>query len=41
MKKNTLDKIAEVLEKEINEVILPEDVMEKARLPLERMVKIV
>ena len=41
MKKNTLDKIAEVLEKEINEVILPEDVMEKARIPLERMVKIV
>ncbi len=41
MKKNTLDKIAEVLENETNEVVLPKDVMEKARLPLERMVKIV
>ncbi|WP_029522049.1 quinolinate synthase NadA [Persephonella sp. KM09-Lau-8] len=41
MKKNTLDKIADVLEKETNEVILPEDIIEKARKPLERMLSIV
>jgi len=41
MKKNTLDKILEVLEEETNEIILPEDVIEKARIPLEKMVSIV
>ncbi|MCX7738912.1 MAG: quinolinate synthase NadA [Hydrogenothermaceae bacterium] len=41
MKKNTLEKILDVLEKEINEVILPPDVMEKARIPLERMLEVV
>jgi len=41
MKKNTIDKIAYVLETEENEVILPEDLMERARKPLERMLSIV
>lgn len=41
MKKNTLEKVLDVLEKEINEVILPPDVMEKARIPLARMLEVV
>ena len=41
MKKNTLDKIADVLEKETNEIVLPPDIIEKARKPLERMLSIV
>ncbi|RMA92503.1 quinolinate synthase NadA [Hydrogenothermus marinus] len=41
MKKNTLDKIKEVLENENNEIILDEELMEKARKPLERMLNIV
>ena len=41
MKKNTLDKILEVLDKEINEITLPEDVIEKAARPLKRMLEIV
>ena len=41
MKKNTLDKILDVLENETNEITLPEDIIEKARIPLERMVQIV
>jgi quinolinate synthase len=41
MKKNTLDKIAYVLETENNEVILPEDLIERAKIPLERMLNIV
>ncbi|MEJ5172707.1 MAG: quinolinate synthase NadA [Hydrogenothermaceae bacterium] len=40
MKKNTLDKVAQVLEEETNEVILPEEVIEKARIPLERMLNL-
>ena len=41
MKKNTLDKIKEVLENETNEIVLPEEVIEKARKPLDRMLEIV
>ncbi|RMD46634.1 MAG: quinolinate synthase NadA [Aquificota bacterium] len=41
MKKNTLDKIKEVLETENNEIILDEELMEKARTPLEKMLSIV
>ncbi len=41
MKKNTLDKILEVLDKETNEITLPEDVIEKAAKPLKRMLEIV
>ena len=41
MKKNTLEKILYVLETEENEITLPEDIMEKARKPLERMLQIV
>lgn len=41
MKKNTLEKVAQVLERETEDVILPKDVMEKARIPLERMLKVV
>ena len=40
MKKNTLEKIADVLENETNEVILPSDIIEKARKPLDRMLEI-
>ena len=41
MKKNTLDKIKEVLENETNEIVLPEEIIEKARKPLDRMLEIV
>jgi len=41
MKKNTLDKILDVLENETNEIILPDEVIEKAKIPLERMTQIV
>ena len=41
MKKNTLDKILEVLDKETNEITLPEDIIEKAAKPLKRMLEIV
>jgi len=41
MKKNTLEKILYVLETEENEITLPEDIMNKARKPLERMLQIV
>ncbi len=41
MKKNTLDKIKEVLENETNEIVLPEEIIEKARKPLDRMLQIV
>ncbi len=40
MKKNTLEKIADVLENETNEIILPPDIIEKARKPLDRMLEI-
>ncbi|WP_457638904.1 quinolinate synthase NadA [Persephonella sp.] len=41
MKKNTLEKIADVLENETNEVVLPEDIIQKARKPLDLMLSIV
>ena len=41
MKKNTLDKILDVLENETNEITLPQEVIEKAKIPLERMTQIV
>lgn len=40
MKKNTLEKVLQVLEQEINEIKLPEDIIEKAKIPLERMLSI-
>ena len=40
MKKNTLQKVADVLENMTNEVKVPKDIAEKARLPIERMLKI-
>ena len=40
MKRNTLEKVAESLEKLQYEVKVPRDLAEKARLPIERMVKI-
>ena len=40
MKKNTLEKIADVLENETNEIVLPPDIIEKARKPLDRMLEI-
>ena len=41
MKKNTLEKIRDVLIEETNEIVLPEDIIEKARKPLDRMLSIV
>ncbi|WP_456402465.1 quinolinate synthase NadA [Persephonella sp.] len=41
MKKNTLEKIADVLEREINEITLPQDIIEKAKKPLDRMLEII
>jgi len=41
MKKNSLDKVKEVLELENNEIILDENLMEKAKKPLEKMLSIV
>ena len=40
MKKITLPKILECLEKETNEIIIPDNLMEKARLSVERMASI-
>lgn len=40
MKKNTLEKVLQVLEEEINQINLPEDIIEKARIPLEKMLSI-
>lgn len=40
MKLNTLEKIAEVLEKETNEIIISEDVRRKALVPLEKMLEL-
>lgn len=40
MKKNTLEKVLQVLEEEINEVILDKDIIEKAIKPLERMLSL-
>lgn len=40
MKKNTLDKVLQVLEEENNEIILDKELMEKARIPLEKMLSI-
>ena len=40
MKKNTLEKVADVLENMTNEVKVPENIAEKARLPIERMLRI-
>ena len=41
MKKNTLEKIRDALLNETNEIILPKDIIEKARKPLDRMLSIV
>ena len=41
MKKNTLEKIRDVLLYETNEINLPEEIIEKARKPLDRMLSIV
>jgi quinolinate synthase len=41
MKKNTLDKVLEVLEKENNEIKLDKQIIEMARIPLEKMLDIV
>lgn len=40
MKKNTLEKVLQVLEEEINEVILDEETINKAKVPLEKMLAI-
>lgn len=40
MKKNTLERVLQVLEEEINEVILDKDIIEKAIKPLERMLSL-
>ena len=40
MKKNTLDKVLEVLEKEDNTVELSEDIRQKALIPLDRMLEL-
>ena len=40
MKGITLDKVYETLKNEINEVVLPEDVIEKAKKPIERMISV-
>ena len=40
MKKITLPKILDCLEKESNEILIPDDLMEKARLSVERMTAI-
>ena len=40
MKKITLPKILECLENESNEIIIPSDMIEKARLSVEKMIAI-
>lgn len=40
MKKNTLEKVLQVLEEEINEVVLDEDTINRAKIPLEKMLAI-
>ncbi len=40
MKGITLPKVYETLKNEINEVLLPEDIMERARRPIERMLEL-
>lgn len=40
MKKNTLEKVRDVLVKENYEIVLPEDVVERARRPIERMLEL-
>ncbi|MDQ7037648.1 MAG: quinolinate synthase NadA [Aquificota bacterium] len=40
MKGITLPKVYETLRREINEVVLPEDIMERARRPIERMLQL-
>ncbi len=40
MKGITLPKVYETLKNEINEVLLPEDIMERARKPIERMLEL-
>jgi len=40
MKKITLPKILECLEKETNEIIIPNNLIKKARLSVERMTSI-
>lgn len=40
MKKNTLEKVLEVLEKETNEVLLDKEIIKKARIPLEKMLAV-
>ena len=40
MKKNTMQKLYNCMENETPEIILPEDVMEKAKIPIERMLEI-
>ncbi len=39
MKLNTLEKIYDVLDQELNEVIIPEDIAERARIPVQRMME--
>jgi quinolinate synthase len=40
MKKITLPKILDCLENETNEIIMSNEIIEKARLPVERMIAI-
>jgi quinolinate synthetase complex, A subunit len=40
MKKNTLEKLLECLRDEKNEVLIEQDLLEKAKVPIERMMKI-
>lgn len=40
MKKNTLEKVRDVLASENHEIVLPKDAIEKARIPIERMLEL-